>query len=80
MYAKLIEGKLYYATDEDLTDYKIVIDEPPVFDSETQYLTIENYIENEDSITIDYEINDKLINPTIEERLKSVEDVILNLL
>lgn len=80
MYAKLIEGKLYYSTDEDLTGYKTVIDNPPTFDTETQYLIIEDYIENKESISIEYTINEKIITPTIEQRLKSIEEVLLNLL
>lgn len=81
MYGKLKEGVLYYAPNEDdLTGYKFIIDKPPVYNSETQYLSVDNYTENKDSITIDYIINDITTTPTYEERLASVEEVILNLL
>lgn len=60
--------------------YKNIIDNPPMCDIKTQYLTIKDYTEDETSIIINYEINDKIITPTIEERLLSVEEVLLNLL
>lgn len=69
-------------SDELMNEYgfKNVIDIQPLYDKETQYLSIEDYVENNTSITINYIINDILITPTFEERLASVEEVILNLL
>lgn len=60
--------------------FKNVIDNQPVYDSKTQYLKVDDYTENETSITINYIINEILVTPTLEERLESVEEVILNLL
>lgn len=60
--------------------FKNVIDIQPVYDNKTQYLSVENYVENNDNITINYIINDIIVTPTYEERLASVEEVILNLL
>lgn len=60
--------------------FKNVIDNQPTYDSKTQYLSVENYVEDGINITIDYIINDILVTPTYEERLAGVEEVILNLL
>lgn len=60
--------------------FKEVIDIPPTIDIKTQYLTIKDYSEDDINITVNYETNDKIITPTLEERLLSVEEVILNLL
>ena len=55
--------------------FKEVIDDKPIYDNTTQYLTINGYTENEDSITIDYTINEIEINnkPTLEDRIIELE-------
>ena len=60
--------------------FKNVIDIQPAYDSKTQYLSVGSYIEDDTNITINYEICEMPSNPTFEERLASVEEVILNLL
>ena len=78
MFAKIINGVLYYAPVNYKTDlgqvivnfntneemmlqygYKNVIDIKPDYNKETQYLKISGYTDNEDNITVEYEVVDK---------------------
>lgn len=60
--------------------FKNIRDNKPIYDSETHCIEVEDYIEGENEITINYIINNILSVPTYEERLASIEDVLLNLL
>lgn len=65
--------------------FKNVIDNKPTYDISIEYITISNISETEKNIIINYVIKkiekiDKIQTPTYEERLKSVEEVILNIL
>ena len=55
--------------------FKEVIDIKPDYDSSTQYLSVEGYVENENNIVINYTINEIEINhdPTLEERILKLE-------
>lgn len=82
---ELEDGRLivnFNISEELMREYgfKEVIDITPICDAKTQYLSIKDYSEDDTNITVNYEINEKIITPTIEERLLSVEEVILNLL
>lgn len=57
--------------------FKEVVDIRPIYDETTHYLTIIGYTENEDRITIQYEINKIEINkePTLEDRINELEKV-----
>ena len=57
--------------------YKEVIDIQPSYDSETQYLTIEDYSETDTEIIVNYSINEIVIDntPTLEDRVKELEEV-----
>lgn len=56
-------------------EFKELIDIKPDYDNTIQYLSIEGYIENEDTITINYKINEIEINneSTLEERVRELE-------
>lgn len=58
-------------------NFKKVIDNKPTYDNTTQYLSVSGYIENEDSITVNYTINEIKINnePTLEDRIIELEQV-----
>ena len=63
--------------------FKEVIDIKPTYDTNTQYINIKDYTENDTNISINYEIKENpftMAIPTIEERLSAVEEVLLNLL
>lgn len=82
---ELEDGRIItnFNQDEELMKqygFKNVIDNQPAYDSTTQYLKVEDYTESKENITINYIINGILVTPTYEERLASVEEVILNLL
>lgn len=82
---ELEDGRIITNFNQDETlmkeyGFKNVIDNQPIYDNKTQYLSVEDYVENNTSITINYIINEILVTPTYEERLASVEEVILNLL
>lgn len=71
---------LNFNKNEDLMKkygFKEVIDNKPTYDNTVQYLTISGYIENEDSITVNYTINEIKINnePTLEDRIIELEQV-----
>lgn len=57
--------------------FKEVIDNKPDYDSSTQYLSVDGYVENEDNIVINYKINEIEINnePTLEERVAELERI-----
>lgn len=57
--------------------FKEVVDVKPNFDSSTHYLTVDNYIENEDNIIINYKLNEIVIDntPTLEERVAELERI-----
>lgn len=57
--------------------FKEVIDNKPVYDNATHYLNIDTYTENDDTITINYTINEIEINnePTLEDRVVELEKV-----
>lgn len=58
--------------------FKEVLNIKPEYDNCTQYLTIKGYVENEDSITINYTINEIEINnePTLEDRIINLETIV----
>jgi len=58
-------------------NFKEVIDIKPTYDSSTHYLSIENYTENDDTITINYAVNEIEINnePSLEERVTELERI-----
>ena len=56
--------------------FKEVVDVKPVYDEETQYIVVVDYIDNEDSIVINYEVVDKPtveLVATLEERVATIE-------
>lgn len=57
--------------------FKEVIDVKPTYDITSHYLTIGGYIEGEDTITIEYQINEieKNHEPTLEDKIKELEKV-----
>ena len=57
--------------------YKEVVDVRPTYDSNTHYLTVDGYTEDENSITVNYELNEIVINnePTLEERVAELERI-----
>lgn len=57
--------------------FKEVVDIKPVYDSSTHYLSIEGYTENENTIVINYKLNEIVINnePTLEERVAELERI-----
>lgn len=61
--------------------FKEVIDIKPGYDNTTHYLNINGYTENEDNITINYEVNEIEINnePTLEERVQELENLVQEL-
>ena len=62
--------------------FKEVIDNKPSYDNTTQYLSVSGYTESEESITINYVINkiEESKEPTLEEKVESLESETLNLL
>lgn len=56
-------------------EFKEVIDNKPKYDSSIQYLSIDGYTENDNTITINYTINEIEINnePTLEDRIIELE-------
>ena len=72
---------LNFNKNEDLMKlhgFKKVIDIKPSYDSSTHYLSIDGYTESDNSITINYKINEIEINntPTIEEQIADLNDVV----
>lgn len=57
--------------------YKEVVDIKQAYDSNTHYLTVGGYTEDENSITVSYELNEIVINnePTLEERVAELERI-----
>ena len=51
--------------------YKIINDTKPSYNTETQYLRVESYVESDNEITVNYGIKDILIEPTAEEKLQA---------
>lgn len=61
--------------------FKEVLDNQPIYNQDTEYLVISNYTETETNIVVNYVIKTLTPQePTLEERIASVEEVILNLL
>ena len=58
--------------------FKEVIDNKPNHDNTTQYLTIKGYVENEDTITINYTVNGIEMNnePTLEDKVIELEIIV----
>lgn len=61
--------------------FKEVRDIRPYYDNSTQYLTIEGYQENEESISVNYKVNEIVIDdepttPTLEERVTDLEEIV----
>lgn len=59
--------------------FKEVIDIQPEYNSNTHYLTINNYTENEDTIIINYKLNEiQEVDsaPSLEERVQELETLI----
>ena len=57
-------------------NFKKVIDNKPTYDNTTQYLSVSGYTENDDSITVNYGINEIEINeePTLEEQIVELKE------
>lgn len=57
--------------------YKEIIDIQPAYDSKTHYLTIEGYEEVEDTIIVNYVINEIVVDstPTLEQRVAELERI-----
>lgn len=55
--------------------FKEVIDNKPEYDSNTHYLTVDQYTEDIDTITINYKLNEieEVNTPTLEERVIELE-------
>ena len=56
--------------------YKEVVDIKPIFDVETQYIQVSGYTENEDNITVNYEVLELTTTEsesTLEDRIVSLE-------
>lgn len=55
--------------------FKEVVDIKPSYDNSTYYLTVGGYIEDDNSITINYKLNEIVVNntPTLEERVAELE-------
>lgn len=58
--------------------YKEVVDVKPLYDSNTHYLTVDGYTEEENSIIVNYKLNEIVISnePTLEERVTELENII----
>lgn len=56
--------------------FKEVIDNKPNYDNSTHYLSVKDYTEDENAITINYTINEIEVNqePTLEERIVELEN------
>lgn len=55
--------------------YKIIINEKPIFNKETEYLAIIGYEETEDSIIINYEIKEIVYTKTLDEKVEELKEV-----
>ena len=55
--------------------YKIIINEKPNFNKETEYLAIIGYEEKEDSIIINYEIKEIVYTKTLDEKVEELKEV-----
>lgn len=57
--------------------YKNVVDIKPEYDSNTHYLSVESYTENEENIIINYKLNEIIIDntPSLEERVAELERI-----
>lgn len=55
--------------------YKIIINEKPNFNKETEYLAIIGYEETEDSIIINYEIKEIVYTKTLDEKIEELKEV-----
>lgn len=51
--------------------YKLINDIKPSYNTETQNLSIESYVESDNEITVNYAIKDMTIDPTAEEKLNT---------
>lgn len=59
--------------------FKEVIDIKPEYDNNTQYLSVKDYTEKEDSIIINYKINEieyQKQQPTLEEQISDINSVL----
>lgn len=58
--------------------YKPVVDIQPDYDPDTHCLSIGGYTENDNSIIINYKLNDKVINhsPSLEDRVADLEKIV----
>lgn len=59
--------------------YKQVIDNKPEYNIDTQCLVINGYSENDTTITIEYGIIDTTPEPTIEEKIDSLQIALNNI-
>lgn len=102
MYAKLVNGVLYYAPKNYITSeenlilnfnkneelmkqygFKELIDIRPSCNPETQYLSIDQYQENNDTLEVKYMINDIEVTehtPSLEERIIALEKQNINII
>lgn len=57
--------------------FKEVVDIKPSYDSSTHYLSIDGYVEDENSIIVNYKLNEIVIDnsPTLEERVAELEKI-----
>ena len=54
--------------------FKEVIHQKPSYNEETEYIVISGYTETENNIIINYEVKQKIIEPTIEEKIKEIKE------
>lgn len=57
--------------------YKKVMDIKPTYDNNTHYLIVSGYTEDENVITVNYKLNEIVVNnePTLEERVAELEKI-----
>lgn len=61
--------------------FKEVLDNQPIYNQDTECIAISGYVETDMNIIVNYIVKTLLPQePTLEERIASVEEVILNLL
>lgn len=54
--------------------YKEVIHQKPTYDENIEYIVISGYTETENNIIINYEIKQKVIEPTLEEKIEKLQE------
>lgn len=59
--------------------FKKIVDNAPIYDIQTQYLEVENYTENDYEIIVNYVVQDKNVEETLEERMNGLETQLKNM-